>query len=93
MKSAYEIAMERLAKQEGEQKKLTDRQKEELAEIDRVYDAKIAEKKVVEEPKIASLRRSGQIEEGNAVSESLTMGIKKLEQKREQKKDEVRDRS
>ena len=38
MKSAYELAMERLNKTAGEVKKLTPEQKEKIAEIRRKYD-------------------------------------------------------
>jgi hypothetical protein len=47
MKSAYELAMERLKKQDKEagieRKQLTDQQKAAIAEIRNLYDAKLAE--------------------------------------------------
>ena len=45
MKSAYELAMERLEKQ-SPSAKLTDKQRAEIAEIDKVFRAKIAEKEL-----------------------------------------------
>ena len=45
MKSAYELAMER--SDDGDGKPLTDQQKEQIAEIDSKYKAKIAERKIV----------------------------------------------
>jgi len=53
MKSAYEIAMARLEKERGPTKKLTDEQKAQVAEIERKFAAKIAEKKLVYESEIA----------------------------------------
>ena len=45
MKSAYELAMERLNKQ-SPTIKLTDRQKTEIAELESRYKAKIAEREI-----------------------------------------------
>ena len=45
MKSAYELAMERL-EQSAPQKKLTDEQKAQIAEIESKFKAKIAEREV-----------------------------------------------
>ena len=44
MKSAYELAMERMGG--GDDNPLTDEQKEQIAEIDTKYKAKIAERKI-----------------------------------------------
>jgi len=52
MKTAYELAMERLASKEPE-RKLTPEQKKKLAEVDETYRAKIAERETL------SLRWSG----------------------------------
>ena len=47
MKSAYELAMERLAKSDpGAGQTLTPEQKARLAEIDRVYKGKTAEREI-----------------------------------------------
>ena len=45
MKSAYELAMERLQKQSPD-RKLTDQQKAEIAEIDQTAKAKVAEQEL-----------------------------------------------
>ena len=57
MKSAYELAMERLQKQQPSIV-LTDEQKKELAEIDATFKAKIAEKGIIFEGSDRE-RRSG----------------------------------
>jgi hypothetical protein len=44
MKSAYELAMERLAKSDPSAGPLTAEQKAKLAEIDKVYKGKLAER-------------------------------------------------
>ena len=46
MKSAYELAMERLAKSDPASAPLTPEQKSRLAEIDRVYKGKLAEREI-----------------------------------------------
>ena len=54
MKSAYEIAMERLEAEAGPAKKLSDDEREQCAEIDRKFQAQIAEATLSFEGKIAS---------------------------------------
>jgi hypothetical protein len=58
MKSAYELVMERLRKKDAEQgiveRPLTDDQKAEIAEIRRVYEARLAQEELLHE----SARRS-----------------------------------
>ncbi len=90
MKSAYEAAMERLAKEGGEEKKLSKGQKERLAEIDKIYQAKIAERKVMMDPQIETLRFQGQLEEADVLQQELSKELAKLEGKRESEKDKVR---
>ena len=46
MKTAYELAMERLNKTTPPQKKLTAAQKKQLAELDSQYAAKVAEREI-----------------------------------------------
>lgn len=50
-KSAYELAMERLAKQDAEQgvdrRPLTGEQRSEIAEVRSVYEAKLAEREIL----------------------------------------------
>jgi hypothetical protein len=54
-KSAYELAMERLKKQDAEtgvvQQKLTDEQKAAIAEARSVYEARIAERQILHRDK------------------------------------------
>lgn len=55
-KSAFELAMARLKKKDAETgegiRELTLEQKEEIAEIRRVYDAKLAEVDIMKKPKL-----------------------------------------
>jgi hypothetical protein len=56
MKTAYELAMERLRKQDREagieERTLTDDQKAEIAEVRRVFKAKIAQEEVMHESRL-----------------------------------------
>ncbi len=62
MKSAYELAMERLAKA-SPTLVLTDEQKTQLAEIDSTYKAKIAEKELFLKDQIQKAENAGNFEE------------------------------
>ena len=53
MKSAYELAMERLDKEQGGAVALTESQKAEIAEIRNVRDAKLAERRIMFDQKKA----------------------------------------
>lgn len=86
MKSAYELAMERLEKASGPSKKLTDAQKAKIAEIDKIYDAKIAEAKLSQESK---LRAATSQEEFDKAQADLTDKIRSLEERREKEKESV----
>jgi hypothetical protein len=62
MKSAYELAMERLEKA-SPSISLTEEQKNEIAEVDSVYRAKIAEKEVFLKDQIRKAQSAGNLEE------------------------------
>ena len=55
MKSAYELAMERLRKQDAEsgvvEQKLTDEQKAAIAEARSIYEARVAERQILHRQK------------------------------------------
>ena len=64
MKTAYELAMERL-NQTAPLKKLTEEQKKRIAETDARYRAKIAEKEIAFQGKIEAARNAGDFEAMN----------------------------
>ncbi len=76
MKSAYELAMERLQKA-SPSLALNEDQKKELAEIDSVYRAKIAEKELFLKNQIRSAQNAGKSEEDSAI----TAGLRSKERK------------
>ncbi len=85
MKSAYELAMERLEKQEPTAK-LTEEQKTELGNIDMKYDAKIAEKDVFLKEQMAK----AQPEERQAIEKQLVNERARLNEEREAAKQKIR---
>jgi hypothetical protein len=89
MKSAYELAMERLAKSEPVVT-LTDEQRAELAAIDEKYKAKIAEKEVFLGDLIAKAQAAGQLEELPALEEQRAREVKRLQDQRDAEKERVR---
>jgi hypothetical protein len=89
MKSAYELAMERLNKA-SPAVKLTDKQRAELAEIDSKYAAKIAERELLLQDELRKAAVKGDIETVEQLEKQLASNRKTLEAEREEKKDKVR---
>jgi hypothetical protein len=87
MKSAYEIAMERLNKT-APTTKLTPKQKKELAELDSRYAAKIAEREIALNTEIT--RAADDLEQAGSLRDQLANERKKLLAELEDKKEQVR---
>ena len=88
MKSAYELAMERLAKTSGPTKTLTDEQKARIAEIEKKYEAKIAQEKLGLEARIAAATTPEELEK---CRQDLAASIAALEAKRDDEKSAIWD--
>jgi len=89
MKSAYELAMERLNKS-SPSVKLTAAQKKTLAELDSQYAAKVAERELALKDQIAQAATNDEIEKVQQLEQQLIADRKKLQAEREEKKDKVR---
>jgi hypothetical protein len=89
MKSAYELAMERLNKQ-APTVKLTAAQKERLAELDSVYAARIAQKEIEIRSDIARAAEAGEAETASDLQDRLVVERRKLQEQLEEKKERVR---
>ncbi len=87
MKSAYELAMERL-NQESPSRTLSDAEKVELADIDKKYDAKIAEVNLAHDSKVATLNPM----ELMAAQQEMNAEVANLNEKRESEKDALWNR-
>ena len=89
MKSAYELAMERLNKQ-GPAVKLTAAQKKELAELDSRYAAKIAEREIFLKGELEGAAAKADFEAYAQLEKQLVSERKTLNAELEEKKEKVR---
>ena len=89
MKSAYELAMERLEQSEATVK-LTDAQKAQISEIDSTYKARIAEKELFLQEKIRETRMAGNHSETEKLEAQLATELRRLREDCEEKKLKLR---
>jgi hypothetical protein len=89
MKSAYELAMERLEKA-SPSISLTEDQKKEIAELDSVYRAKIAEREVFLKDQIRKAQIAGNSEEAQSFEKQLSLDLRRLQEECEVKKEKLR---
>jgi hypothetical protein len=89
MKSAYELAMERLEKS-SPSVSLTEDQKKELTEVDSVYRAKIAEKELFLKDQIRKAQVAGKFEEVESLQKQLASEARRLQEECEAKKEKLR---
>ena len=89
MKSAYELAMERLQKG-APSVTLTAEQKAELAEIDSSFKAKIAERKIFLTDQISKAVAAGKFDEVESLEKQLTADVLRLQEDCEEKKEKLR---
>ena len=86
MKTAYELAMERLEAASGPTRKLNEEEKSALAEIDSKYDAQIAALRFDYEAQIASATTRESYE---ALKEEMARDINSAEERRTHAKDAI----
>jgi hypothetical protein len=89
MKSAYQLAMERLEKQ-SPSAKLTDEQRSQIAEIESLYKSKIAEKELFLTDEIRRERAAGKSAEVEKLQQQLASEIRRLTEECESKKEVIR---
>ena len=89
MKSAYELAMERLNKS-SPTVKLTEKQKKEIADLDSKYQAKVAEREIGLKSEIAAAAAQGDYEAVEKLEQQLAAERKKLQTDLEEKKEKLR---
>lgn len=90
MKSAYELAMERLAKSDPSSGPLTPAQKGRLAEIDRVYKGKWAEREIFLKKQLDDALADQKFEEAEKVRQQLGSERARLDEEREAEKERIR---
>ena len=90
-KSAYELAMERLKKKDQEagieERPVTDEQRAAIAEVRRVYEAKLAEREILHR---ASLRKTQDPEERATLEEQYRRDRERVTSERDRKIEEAR---
>jgi hypothetical protein len=89
MKSAYELAMERLEKQ-SPSAKLTDDQRSQIAEIESLYKSKVAEKELFLSDEIKRERAAGKPAEVEKLQQQLASELRRLAEECESKKENIR---
>ena len=89
MKSAYELAMERLEKQ-SPSLKLTEDQRSQLAELDSLYKSKMAEKQLLLADQIRQEQAAGKFSEVEKLQQQLASELRRLTEECESKKENVR---
>jgi hypothetical protein len=92
MKTAYELAMERLDKA-SPGVKLNDRQKKDLAELDSQYAAKVAQREIALNGEIAQLKTAGEFEKAAELEQRLVNERKAIQAERDEKKEKIRERT
>jgi len=90
MKTAYELAMERLNKT-SPTVKLNDAQKREIAELESKCAAKIAERELIIKDEIAKAAVKGEFDEIEKLEKQLVSDRKSAQSELEEKKAKVRD--
>jgi len=90
MKSAYELAMERLQKT-SPSLSLTEEQKKELAEIDSKYRAKIAEKELFLNEQIQKAQAEDKVEDIDSLQKQLVSEVRRLHEECEAAKEKLRN--
>jgi hypothetical protein len=91
MKSAYELAMERLdASDPDNAKPLTKQQRAKLAEIDAIYEGKIAERDIFLKQKLKEAMADRNLTEIDLLRPEIASERARLETEREEEKERVR---
>jgi len=89
MKSAYELAMERLEKH-SPTAKLTKEQKAAIAEIESAAKAKVAEKEVFLKDQMTKATAQGKFDEVLELEQQLVRELRRIHDDAEAKKEKVR---
>ena len=89
MKSAYELAMERLQKQ-APTTKLTEKQKTQISELESLTKAKKAEQELFLNGEIAKAQAMGDVESLVQHQRQLKHELSRLDEELEKKKEKVR---
>jgi hypothetical protein len=91
MKSAYELAMERLAKSDPSSgRPVTAEQKARLAETDRLYQGKLAEREIFLKKQLNDALADQKADEVKKIKQQIVSERARLEEEREEEKERIR---
>jgi hypothetical protein len=91
MKSAYELAMERLSKSDPQSpKSLTPEKRARLADVDRVFLGRIAERDIFLKQRLEQALSGRDADEVEKVRKQIASERGRLEEERETEKDRIR---
>lgn len=91
IKSALELAMERMKKTDGEIVPLTDAQKAEIARVEAEAKAKTAEVEIMTRERITAAYRAGDAEGARKLEEQMAGDLERIRDRAAAKKRKVRD--
>jgi predicted ATPase len=89
MKSAYELAMERLEKK-APSLALSDEQKAQIAEIESTFKARMAERELFLKGEITKAITAGKSEEAESLQKQLSIDLRRLQGDAETRKEKLR---
>ncbi|NLB56394.1 MAG: hypothetical protein GX811_11640 [Lentisphaerae bacterium] len=90
LKSAWELAMERMDAKDGQLKKLTEDQKSKIAEIEQTAKAKIAEHEIMFKERL--FKAGGDHIATDQILKEKAVALQKIRDKAEQEKEHVRSK-
>jgi hypothetical protein len=91
MKSAYELAMERLSKSDpASSRPITPEQRARLADIDRLYQGKLAEREIFLKQRLEQALSGRDADEVDKIKKQIASEKARLEEDREAEKERVR---
>ena len=91
MKSAYELAMERLQESDPDKQPVTDEMRKALAAVDEKFDAKVAERKIFLTQTLATATANQDLQEVELIQKQISNEKARLEEERETAKDKIRN--
>jgi len=90
LRSALDIALERMGARDGMAAPLTEQQKQAIAEVSRTTKAKIAEVEILFRDRIAKFRAAGDEEKASQAEEQMAAEIARLRAREEEEKAKIR---
>ncbi|HTU02157.1 MAG TPA: hypothetical protein VMG58_10085 [Candidatus Sulfotelmatobacter sp.] len=91
MKSSYELAMERLSKSDPDSSQsLTPEKRAKLADVDRVFLGRIAEREIFLKQRLEHALSGGDADEVEKIRKQIASERARLEEERESEKDRIR---